>query len=163
MRRFITTFSFLSIAALAACGGGSGGGGGSPYGAPPPTAMPQPSASSPASGQSNTPITATVGGSAALVDATTGFTLYTLSSDPANSSTCVASNPGCAGNWPPELASAGSQAGGNFTIFSRSDGSGMQWANKTQPLYTFVGDSGPAQANGDGIVAFGGTWHIARP
>jgi len=27
------------------------------------------------------------------------------------------------------------------------------------PLYTFSGDSGPGQAGGNGISAFGGAWH----
>jgi predicted lipoprotein with Yx(FWY)xxD motif len=28
------------------------------------------------------------------------------------------------------------------------------------PLYTFAGDSGKGQANGNGIKSFGGTWHV---
>lgn len=39
----------------------------------------------------------------------------------------------------------------------------MQWAYQGHPLYTFTGDSGPDQANGDNFPDFGGHWHVARP
>jgi len=45
----------------------------------------------------------------------------------------------------------------------RSDGTGKQWTSQSHPLYTFAGDSGPDQTNGDGIPDFGGHWHVARP
>jgi predicted lipoprotein with Yx(FWY)xxD motif len=28
------------------------------------------------------------------------------------------------------------------------------------PLYTYSGDSGPGQTNGEGITSFGGTWYV---
>jgi hypothetical protein len=28
------------------------------------------------------------------------------------------------------------------------------------PLYTYTGDTAPAQAHGEGIVSFGGTWYV---
>jgi predicted lipoprotein with Yx(FWY)xxD motif len=39
----------------------------------------------------------------------------------------------------------------------------MQWDYKNHPLYTYAGDSGPDQANGEGIPFAGGHWHVARP
>ena len=29
-------------------------------------------------------------------------------------------------------------------------------------LYTYAGDNGPRQTNGEGIVSFGGTWYLVR-
>jgi predicted lipoprotein with Yx(FWY)xxD motif len=28
------------------------------------------------------------------------------------------------------------------------------------PLYTYAGDSGPAEAHGEGLTSFGGTWYV---
>ena len=28
------------------------------------------------------------------------------------------------------------------------------------PVYTFIGETGPAKSNGEKIVAFGGTWYL---
>jgi predicted lipoprotein with Yx(FWY)xxD motif len=39
----------------------------------------------------------------------------------------------------------------------------MQLAYKTRALYTFSGDVRPGDTNGDGVNAFGGLWHVARP
>jgi predicted lipoprotein with Yx(FWY)xxD motif len=39
----------------------------------------------------------------------------------------------------------------------------MQWDFKNHPLYMYSGDSGPDQANGEGIRFAGGVWHVARP
>ena len=30
------------------------------------------------------------------------------------------------------------------------------------PVYTYVGDTGPAQHFGEGLVSYGGTWHLMR-
>jgi predicted lipoprotein with Yx(FWY)xxD motif len=94
-----------------------------------------------------------------------GLTLYTLSADPANSSTC--SGP-CAAFWPPVLVlqgaavTVGSGVNGTAATFTRSDGS-TQVGHDGRPLYYFGGDTAPGDVNGEGIVSFGGTWHVARP
>ena len=59
--------------------------------------------------------------------------------------------------------SSGAQAKDGFSVVSRSDGTGMQWDYKNHPLYMFSGDSGPDQANGNGLPFAGGHWHVARP
>jgi len=46
---------------------------------------------------------------------------------------------------------------GTFTTIKRSDGSTQETFNG-HPLYTFVGDKAPGQANGNGLNAFGGVW-----
>ena len=93
-----------------------------------------------------------------------GMTLYTLSSDPKTGSLCTG---GCLVNWPPLLVVAGGTVSGpsgsslTFGTFIRPDNGTTQVALKGHALYTFAGDSAPGQTNGEGIVAFGGTWHVA--
>lgn len=112
---------------------------------------------------SNIPQMATVGGANAWV-ASNGFTLYQFTADGNLTSNCTVSTySGCTGIWPPYQASAGATASGGFTPFTRSDGK-VQWAYQGHPLYTYSGDSGPAQTNGDGIrEPDGNTWSVSRP
>ncbi len=135
--------------ALAACGeSGSAGGGGS-YGGVPPT-----------NPQSNVPIQQNVAGKPAFVNPTSDHTLYFLDVDTAMGAECTG---GCLSVWLPIVPSQGSQPQGSFTIVSRSDGTSRQWDYKNHPLYAYSGDSGPDQANGDGIPFAGGHWHVSRP
>jgi predicted lipoprotein with Yx(FWY)xxD motif len=111
----------------------------------------------------NLPQTATVGGAAAYVNSG-GYTLYVFDADGFDVSNCtLATYSGCSGTWPPLTAPAGATASGDFTPFTRSDGS-MQWAYQGHPLYNYSGDTGPYQMNGEGITELDGhTWHVARP
>jgi predicted lipoprotein with Yx(FWY)xxD motif len=137
--------------ALAACAGGSGGSGGGAYGGgTPPTSPPQ----------SNVPIQQKVAGSPAFVNPANDRTLYFLSVDTPTGGKCTG---GCLNIWLVLAPSAGARAQGGFTTVTRSDGTGMQWDYKNHPLYMYSGDSGPDQANGDGIPFAGGVWHVARP
>jgi predicted lipoprotein with Yx(FWY)xxD motif len=91
-----------------------------------------------------------------------GMTLYELSSDSAGNSTCTGA---CAQAWPPLTVSAGQTpaAGSNATAklgtITRSDGTTQVTANN-MPLYTFVRDTAAGDVKGQGITAFGGTWHV---
>lgn len=148
--------ALLAAVSLAACGGGGSGGG---YGGPvPPVATPTPVASN--APQGNIAVQDAVAGSNAWVDPSSHRTLYFLDVDTATGGTCVNA---CLSVWPVFKPSATAQASANMTIFSRSDGTGSQWAYQGHPLYTFSGDSGPDQANGDNFPDFGGHWHVARP
>src|SRR5690349_18710725 len=100
--------------------------------------------------------TAQVGGVTVLTNAK-GFTLYSFAPDTSTTSKC---NGTCAQNWPPVKPATASGAKGAFTTIKRSDGS-AQLTFHGHPLYTFVGDKSPGQANGNGINAFGGLWHEA--
>lgn len=153
MNTRLTASLFLTAVTLAACGGG-GSTGAAPASAPivTPTSPPGPAG--------NIPLSEAVAGSAAWVDQTSHRSLYFLDVDTATGGTCTG---GCLGLWPVDAPSAGSQANGNMTIVTRSDGTGQQWAYQSHPLYMYAGDNGPDQANGDGIPDFGGHWHIARP
>ena len=99
--------------------------------------------------------TATIGGATVLTNAK-GFTLYSFAPDTSTTSNC---NGSCAQNWPPVTGPA-TAAGvtGTFATITRSDGS-VQAIFDGHPLYTFVGDTGPGQAKGNGLNAFGGAWH----
>ena len=101
--------------------------------------------------------TATIGGVTVLTNAK-GFTLYSFAPDTATKSNC---NGACANFWPPVKgpATAGSGVTGTLTTITRSDGS-MQAAYDGHPLYTYVGDTAPGQAKGNGLNLSGGVWHV---
>lgn len=153
LRNLLAATALLAAATLAACGGGGGGTGtgGGLYGGVPPTPPPQ---------QSNMPQRQTVGGKAAFVDPGNDFTLYFLDVDTPAGGACTGA---CLSEWFPLKPSSGATGQGNFTIVTRSDGNGKQWAYQGHPLYTFAGDTGPRQSNGDGLSFDGGHWHVARP
>jgi predicted lipoprotein with Yx(FWY)xxD motif len=92
-----------------------------------------------------------------------GKTLYTLSSDTPGTSTCTGA---CTTPWPPLLLPSGQPTGpagmtGTLGVITRSDG-GRQVTYNGAPLYTFAGDTNPGDTKGDGVNAFGGTWHVAK-
>jgi predicted lipoprotein with Yx(FWY)xxD motif len=89
-----------------------------------------------------------------------GLTVYVFDADLASPGHSVC-NGQCAGNWPP-VAPPSANLPSPWTAIARSDGS-MQLAYAGRPLYTFVFDAHTGDTNGDGVNAFGGLWHIARP
>jgi predicted lipoprotein with Yx(FWY)xxD motif len=99
--------------------------------------------------------TAEIGGAMVLTNAK-GFTLYSFAPDTSTTSSC---NGTCAQNWPPLKGPAtASGVKGTFGTIKRSDGS-TQATFDGHPLYTFVGDTAPGQAKGNGLNAAGGLWH----
>lgn len=114
-------------------------------------------ASSPAAAASSTALkTATIGGAKVLTDAK-GFTVYWFGPDTASKSNC---NGSCATYWPPVKgpAAAGPGVTGKVGTITRSDGS-VQATYNGHPLYTYVSDSAPGQAKGNGLNLSGGVWH----
>ena len=113
------------------------------------------STSSPAAATAGSLKTATIGGAAVLTNAK-GFTLYSFASDTPTKSNC---NGTCAQNWPPVKGpAAASGVSGTFGTIKRTDGS-VQATFDGHPLYTFVGDTAPGQAKGNGLNVAGGLWH----
>jgi predicted lipoprotein with Yx(FWY)xxD motif len=113
------------------------------------------STSSPAAATAGSLKTATIGGATVLTNAN-GFTLYSFAPDTPTKSNC---NGTCAQNWPPVMGPAtASGVTGKFGTIKRSDGS-VQATFDGHPLYTFVGDTAPGQAKGNGLNAAGGLWH----
>jgi predicted lipoprotein with Yx(FWY)xxD motif len=90
----------------------------------------------------------------ALVDGR-GMTLYTFDGKSAEEPSC--SGDPCIRRWIPVRTGAVANAIGGFSPILRADGI-TQWAYKGKPLYTFVGDTGPLDANGAGIDK---KWHVA--
>ena len=96
-----------------------------------------------------------IAGVTVLADAN-GRTLYWFAPDTAARSACYGS---CAAYWPPVKgpATAGPGVTGTLSVLTRSDGS-VQAAYDGHPLYTYVGDNAPGQANGNGLNLNGGLW-----
>ena len=113
------------------------------------------STSSPAAATAGSLKTTTIGG-ATVLTSSKGFTLYSFAPDTPAKSDC---NGTCAQNWPPVQGPAtASGVKGTFGTIKRSDGS-AQATFDGHPLYTFVGDTAPGQAKGNGLNAAGGLWH----
>jgi predicted lipoprotein with Yx(FWY)xxD motif len=134
----------LATLALAGCGGG----GSSTAQAAPKTA----------SGQSATLGVANTGLGNVLVNSA-GMTLYMFGKDTGTQSTCTGA---CAQNWPPLRVNGKPTVGSGATASmlgttARSDG-GQQVTYNGHPLYLFMGDKKPGDANGQGLNAFGGSW-----
>ena len=89
-----------------------------------------------------------------------GMTLYVLTKDCADMSTCTGT---CATNWPPLTVSAAAAitgpagATGTFATLTRADGT-MQVSYNHMPLYYYAGDSSAGDTLGQGK---NGTWFVA--
>jgi predicted lipoprotein with Yx(FWY)xxD motif len=100
--------------------------------------------------------TATIGGTTVLTNGA-GRTLYGFAPDTSAKSVCYGS---CAVYWPPVGGplTAGPGVTGKLSTIARTGG-GTQETYNGHPLYTYVGDSGPGQANGNNLNLNGGLWH----
>jgi predicted lipoprotein with Yx(FWY)xxD motif len=100
--------------------------------------------------------TAEAGGTTVIANSK-GFTLYWFAPDTPAKSTCYGT---CAQYWPPVTGtpSAGPGVTGRVATITRSDGS-TQATYDGHPLYTYIGDSAPGQANGNNLNLNGGLWH----
>jgi predicted lipoprotein with Yx(FWY)xxD motif len=83
--------------------------------------------------------------SAELLTGRNGMTLYTFAKDSAGNSACSWY---CIRLWPP--AAADEREGPGFGAITR-EGGARQLTYEGRPLYYFIGDHGPGDANGDGI------------
>jgi predicted lipoprotein with Yx(FWY)xxD motif len=103
--------------------------------------------------------TAKIGGVTVLTNAD-GLTLYWFTPDTSKTSKCTGS---CAAYWPPVFGSpeAGPGVTGQLGTIKRS-GDAVQATYDGHPLYTYVGDSGPGQANGNKLDLNGGLWYEVR-
>jgi predicted lipoprotein with Yx(FWY)xxD motif len=100
--------------------------------------------------------TTTIHGAMVLTNAK-GHTLYWFEPDTPTTSKCYGD---CAAYWPPVTgsAAAGSGIAGKFGTIKRTDGS-SQITYNNHPLYTYIADTAPGQANGNNINLNGGVWH----
>jgi len=97
-----------------------------------------------------------VGGATLLTNAK-GFTLYWFVPDTSTTSNC---NGSCAKYWPPVLGAvtAGSGVKGTLGTITRSNGA-KQATWDGHPLYTYIADTAPGMAKGNGLNLSGGVWH----
>jgi predicted lipoprotein with Yx(FWY)xxD motif len=97
-----------------------------------------------------------------LVDAE-GFTVYDFHKDKGTTSSCYGA---CAKVWPPMLT-AGAPTAGEGAMSSklgttkRKDGT-VQATYAGHPLYTYVADKKPGEANGNDFSSFGAQWYALR-
>jgi predicted lipoprotein with Yx(FWY)xxD motif len=143
----------LAAAALvvAACGSSSSSGGSSGSG----NAAPAASAAAGAAGAAT--LESKKVGSVMLLTNSKGFTLYWFAPDTSTQSKCSGT---CAHYWPPVAGPATAMSGvkGQLAVITRSDGSKQATWNG-HPLYTYIGDTAPGQAKGNGLNLSGGLWH----
>lgn len=169
MRTFpaIVVLALISLLAIAGCGSSddNDSSAGGAYGGSEAT---EANASKPASSEG--------GGSAAVVSASSagnlgkvivdsqGMTLYDFHKDKGGKSACYG---GCANVWPPLLTEGGPQAGegamaAKLGTTKRKDGT-LQVTYAGHPLYTYVEDKKPGEANGNDIDSFGAEWYALVP
>ena len=101
-----------------------------------------------------------IGGVTVLTNAQ-GRTLYWFAPDTATRSACYGT---CAAYWPPVrgAATAGPGVTGRLGTITRSDGP-VQATYDGHPLYTYAGDTGAGQANGNRLNLNGGLWYEVTP
>ena len=135
----------LSVVALVLLGVAVAGAGGPPGAGPP-------------AGPAATVVlnTTTIKGTTVLTNGK-GFTLYSFAPDTATRLNC---NGACVQYWPPVTGrpTAGPGVTGVLGTITRSDGS-AQATYDGHPLYTYVADTAPGQANGNNLNLNGGVWH----
>jgi len=95
-----------------------------------------------------------------------GQTLYLLTSEQGGKITCTKAS-GCTKFWPETLlasgvtaAKAGSGVQASMLGTVTDAGGNLEVTYNHWPLYTFVKDSGPGMAHGQGLMGFGGTWYV---
>jgi len=97
-----------------------------------------------------------------LVDSD-GMTLYDFHKDKGTTSSCYGA---CAGVWPPLLTEGKPQVGNGASAAqlgttARKDGT-TQVTYAGHPLYTYVADKKPGEANGNDIDDFGAEWYALQ-
>jgi predicted lipoprotein with Yx(FWY)xxD motif len=141
----------LAALALTVAACGSSGSSSTASGSTPAAAGSSPAASG------GTTLTARTIGSQQVVTNSKGFTVYWFAPDTSTTSKCTGS---CATYWPPVTgpATAGSGVTGTLGTITRSDGT-TQATYDGHPLYTYVADTAPGQAKGNGTNLSGGLWY----
>ena len=97
-----------------------------------------------------------------LVDSN-GMTLYDFHKDKGTTSSCYGA---CAKGWPPMLTEGEPTVGNGASASKlgtteRKDGT-TQVTYAGHPLYTFVEDKKPGEANGNDVSAFGAQWYALK-
>jgi predicted lipoprotein with Yx(FWY)xxD motif len=122
-------------------------------------------AASPA-GKHVTVKTAKIAGLGAVLVTADGDTLYMFPPDKHRRVTCTGA---CAGTWPPLRLSAGATPAAGVGVKAQllgslpDPGGGRVVTYHGWPLYTYVGDIEPGEANGQALNLNGAPWYVLRP
>jgi predicted lipoprotein with Yx(FWY)xxD motif len=166
----IAIVSLTALLAASGCGGDDSSGSGGAYGSgseggSTQAAKSETSGSGKASGTSDGVVAVADNGKlgAILVDSG-GFTLYDFHKDKGGKSACYGA---CAATWPPLTTSGKPQAtkgamASKLGTTKRNDGT-LQVTYAGLPLYTYVADAKPGDANGQDIESFGAEWYALQP
>jgi len=157
-------------AVIAGCGGGDstssggaysgkGGGGGSK-----PASETTEASGEASAGGAGIVSAAKVGDLGTILVDSDGRTLYDFHKDKGSKSACYGA---CAAAWPPLLTKGNPQAQGPadrsmLGTTRRKDGT-LQVTYNGWPLYTYVADQNPGEANGNDIDEFGAEWYALQP
>ena len=108
----------------------------------------------------NTSLKTTVIAGVTVLTNSKGFTLYSFAPDTPTASRCYGS---CAAYWPPVTGTAPASPGlpGRIGTITRTGGT-RQLTYNGHPLYTYIADTAPGQANGNNLNLNGGLWHEVR-
>jgi predicted lipoprotein with Yx(FWY)xxD motif len=157
------TYSFALLAVLGAlvvagCGGGGSSTSESESGGGEQTAT---GASAGSSEGAMTLTGAEVSGLGSVLVNSEGFTVYEFGKDRGTTSSCYGE---CEENWPPVTTKSAPTAGegamsSHLGTTKRKDGT-MQVTYAGHPLYTFIEDQSPGEANGNELEFFGGKWSV---
>jgi predicted lipoprotein with Yx(FWY)xxD motif len=142
----LVAVSAAALLTLSACGSGSSG---STTGA---AAQPAAGSAGNAAGQGLSVASTSLG--KVLVDSR-GMTLYTLSADGQNKSTCASD---CLKFWPAVAPTKARALSVTIGRTATPDGTAIATV-AGHPVYTFSLDQQPGDVKGEGINEFGGTWY----
>jgi predicted lipoprotein with Yx(FWY)xxD motif len=157
MRRLWSAAGLAAVVlTVAACASSSSSSSSSAAQSSSPPAAAGSSSSASSTGTTVLVLSRTINGTAVLTNAK-GFTLYWFGPDTRTASHCTGS---CATYWPPVTGpvTAGPGVTGTLGTITRSDGT-VQATYDGHPLYTYVADTAPGQAKGNGLNLSGGVWH----
>src|SRR5437660_6914223 len=136
---------------------------GTPSFSPTPTAAPTPTPAAPTAPPRAAPslfVASNMALGAVLVNAQRR-TLYYFVPERGGRIVCTGA---CTNAWPPLFATstaptAGAAVPGQLSVVARAGSEQVTYNH--WPLYTFAGDAGPDQTNGQGVFGFGGKWFVA--
>src|SRR5215831_14338883 len=154
--RTILTIAALALGLAACANNSSSSAGGNPYGGGGATSPPMTTGAA-------TIQTAKVPGVGTVLTNGDGVTLYLFEADTGTTSACTGA---CAAAWPPVITSGNATGtmGATSSMLgttTRDDGT-TQVTYNGHPLYTYAGDTGSGQANGEGLNTYGGLWYAVN-
>jgi predicted lipoprotein with Yx(FWY)xxD motif len=160
-RSLLAISAIASMLLVAGCGSSDSSSGGGAYGGGAETTAP--AQTSPSEGAATVTVAAVPKLGKLVVDSD-GFTLYDFHKDKGTTSSCYG---GCANVWPPLTTDgapkgSGGVAASKLGTTKRKDGT-TQVTFAGHPLYTYVEDSKPGEANGNDIDLYGGEWYALTP